>query len=125
MGRISLLIVTALCEGGVGLVLLAAPRVPMALLLGVDQSSPEVACVARIAGAGLLSLGIACWPVRSDSHSARRPGLLAGVLTYDVFAALILAYAGLGQGLVGIALWPAVALHAALAVWCLVCIRGS
>jgi hypothetical protein len=121
MGRISLLIVTALCEGGVGLALLAAPAFPMALLLGVEQ----VTCVARIAGAGLLSLGIACWAGRSDTPSAGRRGLLAGVLTYDVLAALILAYAGLGQGLVGIALWPAVALHAALAVWCLVCIRDS
>jgi hypothetical protein len=125
MRRASLLIVTALIEGGVGLALLVAPAVPMALLLGVDQASPEAACVARVAGAGLLSLGIACWPGRSDARGAGRPGLLAGVLTYDVLAAVILAYAGLGQGLVGIALWPAVTLHAALAVWCLVCIRDS
>jgi hypothetical protein len=48
--------------------------------------------------------------------------LLIGVLTYDVGAAVILAYTGLFVNLVGIALWPAVVLHAALAVWCVVCL---
>ncbi len=35
----------------------------------------------------------------------------------------LFAYAGLVLSMVGIALWPAVALHAALAVWCVVYIR--
>ena len=42
------------------------------------------------------------------------------MLIYDVAAAALLAYAGLALSLVGIALWPAVVLHAALAVWCVV-----
>jgi hypothetical protein len=41
---------------------------------------------------------------------------------YDVAAAVILAYAGLSLSFVGVALWPAVVLHAALAVWCVLCL---
>jgi hypothetical protein len=44
--------------------------------------------------------------------------LLAGALVYDVAVAALLAYSGLFSSLVGIALWPAVVLHALLAVWC-------
>jgi hypothetical protein len=48
--------------------------------------------------------------------------LLIGVLVYDGAAAALLGYAGLFSDLVGIALWPAVALHTALAVWCVLCL---
>ena len=44
------------------------------------------------------------------------------VLIYDVAAAAILTYAALFMGLAGIALWPAVALHGALGVWCVACL---
>jgi hypothetical protein len=122
MHRPSLLIVTAVGEVGTGLLLLVFPSVLLALLLGVDQASPEVTSVARITGAALLALGVACWLGRADQHSPAQLGLLTGVLTYDVAAAGILAYTGLYLRLVGIALWPAVVLHSALAVWCVVCL---
>jgi hypothetical protein len=122
MHRANLLIVTALGEAGTGLLLLAWPPVLLALLLGVDQASPETTCCARVAGAALLAIGVACWIGRSDAHSFAQFGLLIGVLIYDVAAAVILAYAGLYLSLAGIALWPAVVLHAALAVWCGLCL---
>jgi hypothetical protein len=122
MHRVNLLVVTALSEAGTGLLLLVWPPVLLALLLGVDQASPETTCCARVAGAGLFAIGVACWIGRSDVHSSAQLGLLIGVLTYDVGAAVILAYTGLFVNLVGIALWPAVVLHAALAVWCVVCL---
>jgi hypothetical protein len=122
MHRAHLLIVTALGEGGTGVVLLAFPSLPLALLLGVDQASPETIFFARIAGAALLAIGIACWFGRSDKHGSAQRGLLTSVLIYDVAAAVILAYTGLFVNLVGIALWPAVLMHAALAVWCVVCL---
>jgi hypothetical protein len=122
MHRANLLIVTALGEAGTGLLLLVWPPVLLALLLGVNQASPETICCARIAGAALLAIGVACWIGRSDTHSSAQLGLLIGVLIYDVAAAVILAYTGLFVNLVGIALWPAVGLHAALAVWCAVCL---
>jgi hypothetical protein len=122
MQRRYFLIVTALVEGATGLLLLALPWVPCALLLGVDQPSPETSLVARVAGAALLAAGVACWLGRSDRQGAALLGLLAGVLTYDVAAAVILACAGLFLHLAGVALWPAVVLHAALAVWCVACL---
>jgi hypothetical protein len=41
---------------------------------------------------------------------------------YNVAVAALLAFAGVGLGLRGIALWPAVILHAAMAVWCVPCL---
>jgi hypothetical protein len=122
MRRDYLLIVTALGEGGTGLALLALPAGVLTLLLGVEQALPELATLARVAGAALLALGIACRPGRPDQRGPSRKGLLIAVLTYDVAAAVILAYAGWFLGLVGLALWPAVVLHAALAAWCVVCL---
>jgi hypothetical protein len=102
-------------------VLLAFPSIPMALLLGVQQGSPETPFFARIAGAALLAIGITCWLARNGKPGSAQPGLLTGVLTYDVAAVLILAYTGLSLSPVGIALWPAVLAHAALALWCVAC----
>jgi hypothetical protein len=123
MNRTHLLLVTALGEGGTGLLLLVSPPIPQALLLGTDQASPEATFFARIAGAALLAIGVGCWLGRSDSLGPSRRGLIAGALVYDAVVAALLAYAGLVLNLIGIALWPAVVLHAALAVWCVVCLR--
>jgi len=120
--RTHLFIVTALSEGGIGLLLLVLPSVPQALLLGTNQASPETTFFARIAGAALLAIGVTCWLGRSDTLSPAQRGLIAGVLVYDAAAVALLAYAGLSLGLVGIALWPAVVLHSMLAIWCIVCL---
>jgi hypothetical protein len=118
MRRAYLLMLTALLEVATAALLLLVPAVPLGLLLGVELAAPETLLVARIAGVALLAIGVACWQARHHERSAARDGLLIGVLIYDVGAAGLLAYAGLGLGLVGMALWPAVGLHAALAVWC-------
>ena len=123
MHRVYLLVVTALSEAGTGLIALVSPGLLLRLLLGVDQASPETDVCARIAGAALLAIGVACWFGRSEADGSARRGLLASVLIYDVAAAALLAYAGLGLGMVGIVLWPAVVIHAALALWCLLSLR--
>ena len=117
-----LLIATALGEGGVGLLLLISPSIPLNLLLGVDRVSPEAGVLARIAGAALLAVGVACWLGRGEALGPARVPLIAGALAYDTAAAGLLAYAGLSLGLAGVVLWPAVVLHAALAAWCVVCL---
>jgi hypothetical protein len=38
------------------------------------------------------------------------------MLTYSAIVTLYLTYLGIAEGLVGILLWPAVALHAALSI---------
>jgi hypothetical protein len=123
MHRAALFIVTAVLEVGIGLLLLLVPAVPLAVLLGVEQAAPEALLVARIAGAALLAIGVASWLARGDERSAAQVGLLTGILIYDVGAAGLLAYAGIGLGMAGLALWPAVALHAVLAVWSLQSLR--
>jgi hypothetical protein len=116
------LIVTALGEGGTGLLLLVLPDALLGLLLGIEQPAPETQAVARLAGAALVTLGIACWLGRSEAGSRAQLGVLVGVLFYNVAAAGVLAYAGTALGLASMLLWPAVVVHATLALWCAVCL---
>ena len=113
----NLLIVTALVEMPVGLLLLLSPPLVAGPLLGASLDVPAALIVGRIAGAALLSLSVACWLARDDGPSRRR-GLVAAMLLYNCAAVAVLAHAGGLAGLVGVLLWPVVALHAALAVWC-------
>jgi hypothetical protein len=122
MRRKLFLIVTAIAEAGTGVLALFRPSVLLLLLLGVSPAGPEGLFVGRVVGAALLALGVACWLARCDHGSPAQHGLLAGVLFYDMAVAALLAYAGLVLSLVGIALWPAVALHAALATWGVACL---
>ena len=125
MLRFYLLIITAVIETATGIALLALPSVPLALLLGLSEAAPETLLVGRVAGAALLAIGVSCWFGRGDAQGKGPAGLLIGVLIYDVAAAVILAYTGLFLNLAGIALWPAVVLHTALAGWCVVCVGSS
>jgi hypothetical protein len=121
--RAYLLGVTAFIEVGTGLFLLVLPSVPLALLLGVSAGVPEALLVGRVAGAALLAIGVSSGLARGDTPGPALRGLLTGLFTYDAAAAVLLGYAGLVQGMVGVALWPAVALHAALAAWCGISLR--
>ena len=114
-----LLVVTALAETGVGLTLLLSPPLVAGLLLGVSLDAPAALIVGRIAGAALLSLGSACWLARDDGPSRARRGVVEAMLLYNCGAGAVLANAGAGVRLVGVLMWPAVALHAVLAVWCI------
>jgi len=113
-----LLIVTVLVETPIGLMLLLSPPLVARLLLGVSLAAPAALIVGRIAGAALLALGVACWLARDDGPSRAGGGLIAGMLLYNCAAVAVLAHAGVVVGLVGVLMWPAVALHSALAVWC-------
>jgi hypothetical protein len=125
MQQAYLLIATALGEGGIGLLCLLSPSVPLTLLLGVDQASPETFFFARFTGAALLALSVACWLGRNDHQHAAQQGLLLGVLIYDLTATGILAYTGWVLDLAGILLWPAVGVHAVLAGWCVVIVAKT
>ena len=120
-----LFVVTTVAEVGIGLALLLFPQFPVSMLLGTPLGPAGAQPVARVAGAALLSLGLACWLARDDEHSRVATGMIAAMLTYNTAAFAVLAYAGIGLRLFGIGLWPAVLLHAALAVWCLACLRKA
>ena len=121
----NLQIATAMIELGAGLTLLCCPSAAVALLVGVAVEEPAALTVARVCGAGLLTLGVACWLARGDTQSRAANGLVAAMLVYDVAVAAILAFAAIGNGLYGIALWPAVILHAVMSVWCVAWLRHS
>ena len=120
-----LLIVTALVETATGLILLVSPTLVVAFLLGASLDAPAALVVARMAGAAVLSLGCACWLARNDGPNRAVSGLVAAMLLYNGVAVAVLANAGAGARLVGVLTWPAVALHAAFAVWCIACLRSG
>jgi hypothetical protein len=120
-----LLIVTALTETATGLMLLISPTLVVAFLLGASLEAPAALVVARMAGAALLSLGCACWLARNDGPNRAAGGMVAAMLLYNSVAVAVLANAGTGARVVGVLTWPVVALHAALAVWCVVCLRSD
>lgn len=108
-----LLIITAAIEAGTGIGLLVVPSVVAQVLLGATLDGPVALTVARVGGAGLLTIGVACWLSRNDGRA-----LVVAMLFYNVAAVAILAYAAVGLALSGIGLWPAIALHTALSGWC-------
>jgi hypothetical protein len=117
-----LLVVTALIEAGAGVALLCCPSAAVVLLLGSGLDTSAAVTLGRVAGAALLSLGVACWLARCDAQSCAARGLVSAMVLYNLGAASVLAFAGFAPGQAGIALWPAVVLHTAMAVWCIVSI---
>jgi hypothetical protein len=120
-----LLIVTALIETATGVMLLVSPTLVVAFLLGASLDGAAPLVVARMAGAALVSLGCACWLARNDGPNRGVPGLVVAMLLYNSVAVAVLANAGAGARLVGVLTWPAIVLHAALAVWCIACLRSG
>jgi hypothetical protein len=120
-----LFIATALIEVGTGLSLVCLPALVIWLLLGVAEPSPEALVVGRVGGAGLLAIGVACWLAHDDRGSRSQHALLWAMLTYNVGACVVLAFAGSMMRMSGVALWPAVVLHAALTIWCAANLRAS
>jgi hypothetical protein len=123
MAAKNLLIVTALIEMATGVMLLSSPPLVVGLLLGASLDAPAAIVVARIAGAALLSFGCACWLAGNDAPHRPVHGLIVAMLLYNSAAVAVLANAGAGARLVGVLMWPTVALHAALATWCIACLR--
>ena len=122
--RHSFLVVIALAEASIGLCLLFLPSVPFALLLGLESAAVDATFVARIAGAALLAIGAASWMARTDELNSSLFGLLIGILIYNTAVSILLVYAGAVLKMTGVMLWPTVALHAILAVWGSLLLRG-
>jgi hypothetical protein len=112
-----LLALTALIEAVTGLALLVVPAVVVRLLLGAEISGVAIP-LGRVAGAALLALGVACWLAGDDTKSRAGKGLVVAMFVYNAGAVIVLGAAGIQLPTVGIALWPAVILHAVMAVWC-------
>ena len=116
MSARGLFIVTAALELGAGLALLAAPAVVIGLLFGSAVDLFPAAGIARLTGAALLSVAVACWGARDDGRSAAARALVGGLLVYNI-AVVALAIGG-ALGALGPLLWGAVILHGVQAIWC-------
>ena len=117
----TLLLVTALLETGTGVALVMAPSAVVSLLVGAPLETSAGWVAARVAGAALLALGIACWLMPVGEPGRAASALIVAMLTYNIAVAALLVHAHVVLDLSGIGLWPAVVLHTALAGWCVSC----
>jgi len=124
-GTKALLTATAIIETAAGIAMLAVPASLTAILLGAPLDEPAGLVVARFAGSAMVSLGVACWFGRRDVQSRAAVGIVAGMLIYNIAAAVLLASARFWLGMSGLGLLPLAALHAALAVWCIACLTAG
>jgi hypothetical protein len=120
-----LLLVTAVIELGAGVALLCIPAAAAALLLGAPLDTPVAVTLGRVAGTALFALGVASWLAQYDAQSCAARGLVGAIVLYNFGAVVVLGVAGIQLRPVGIALWPAVALHAAMTAWCVACLVGK
>lgn len=114
-----LLIATSFLEGATGLALFTMPSIVIKLLLGSPLTETISVIIARVAGAALVSLAVACWFSRKSENIS---GLIIALLFYNLASAVLLGFAGLYENLTGIALWPAVAAHIVMALWSARCL---
>jgi len=121
----ALLIVTAVLEAATGVGFLLSPPVGFRLLLGASLDTPGALAIARVAGAALLALGLACWLAIRDVRSRAARGVVAAMLLYNAAVVAVLLHAGIGLGLLDAGPWPAAGLHTAMALWCVASLRKS
>ena len=114
-----LLSVTAIVEAVAGVTLLLIPTVAASALLGVPLNTPDGLVTARVAGAALIALAVACWQARNGQRGSPETGVVQAMLFYNFVAAMVLVYAGIRLDLRSAMLWPAIVLHLVLGVWCL------
>jgi hypothetical protein len=119
-----LLTFIAVFESIAALALVLSPSAAARFLLGAPLDEPASVFVARLTGCALFALAFICWAARVDaSRTTRR--IVAAMLVYNAAAGALLVHAHLGLGLTGVAMGPALLAHAAIGVWCVVCLRST
>ncbi len=107
----TVVLLSSAIEAATGLALIAVPVLVGHLLLGVELPGSGIA-VARVAGFGLLALGVGCWP-RGDLATSQS---IRALFIYNLLAGLFLGYLAVGGVFSGYLLWPASVLHVILAL---------
>jgi Ca2+/Na+ antiporter len=107
------LTLAAVVEAATGLALMIDPAIVAKLLLGAELSGVGPV-LGRCFGIALLALALACWPGRQRGD--RASPTVRGMSTYNALIALYLAWLGIVGHMGGLLLWPAVALHAVVAM---------
>ena len=104
---------------------LITPGPLVSLLLG-GPVDPIAAVLARLFGAGVFALGLACLKARDHAGTPAGLAVSLGITSYNVLAAVVLFWTAAGSGLGGLLLWGAGIGHAvlgALFLWALVASR--
>ena len=117
MNTTTLLKTIAVVESATGVGLLALPSTGVELLAGQPLGSGVPILVARVAGAALFAIGLACWLEAKTRRPGVPTGLLAGLLAYNGMVPVLLIHSYVASGTSGIGLWPTVVLHAAFTLW--------
>ena len=120
-----ILTVAALVEMATGFALMVAPALVARLLLS-SSVLPQGIAIARIAGVALLAFGLAC--CQSPKQPGNRPEVFGAMLLYNTLIASYLAFLGVARHVDALLLWPAVVVHAGVALALLVTFartRGS
>jgi len=118
-----LLITKAIVEIGAGVAFVAFPSTFIFLFLGQSLDTPAAVAGVRMFGVAAFALGFACWLARTDSGSQAARALVTALLVYDLAFITILLLARFEMGLSGLLLWPVAAVHTALAVFSIHCLR--
>ena len=103
--------VVAMEVAATGLILLFSPALFGHVILGAELSDSGQA-LGRLTGIAMIGAGLAAWPAPA---AAGGPAVRA-MLIYNLLATIYLCYLGMAGQLVGVLLWPAVALHAVLSL---------
>jgi hypothetical protein len=112
----SLRLLLTLCGGLeilAGLPALITPGPLLSLLLG-GPVDPIASVLARLFGAGVFALGLACLKARHDVASPAGLSVSLGITSYNLLAAVVLIWTAAESDLGGLLLWGAGIAHAAL-----------
>jgi len=104
-----ILALSSAIEFATGIALLAVPDLVARVLLGTALSDSGIA-VARLAGCGLLSLGLACW----QTADVVSPQATRALFVYNTLAGMYLGYLRVSGSFTGPLLLPACVLHLAV-----------
>jgi hypothetical protein len=118
-----LLVVTAVLEAATGIGLVLSPSLIVNMLLGAHLDTAGAVTIARVAGASLVALGLACWLASKDTRSHAARGVVVAMLLYNIAVVAIILHAVIALGLLTAGTWLAEGLHAVMAVWCVAALR--
>lgn len=117
-----LLVTTAVIEAGAGAALIGFPSATVDVLLGPSPEALPPTAVVRLLGLALVVLGVLCWLASRDTQKPCARRMVVVMTVYNLAATVLLVAIGVSAPRAGVLLWPAVALHAAMGVWCSFCL---
>ena len=106
-----LLTISGGLEALVGVLTLISPTTVVSLLPG-GSVDPIGLVLARLFGAGVFSLGLACLKARDDVGSPAGLAVSLGITSYNILAAVVILGAAAGLNLGGLLFWGAGIGHA-------------